>query len=251
MNRGEVPTPLEFDAHAPRTLRIRELPTDERPREKLLARGAAALSDAELLAILVNTGPTGESVTSMCQRILNAFGGNLFGLMRGDLDALLKIRGVGPAKAVTILAAIELGRRIAQLAPEERQQVRNPEDLARIFLPRLLALDHEELWVAVLDTKHQLERLVPVYQGSVNSAQVRTAEIFKEAVRANAPAIALAHNHPSGDPTPSADDIALTANLERAASILDIELLDHLIIGQGRWLSLRRLGLGFAPKGAR
>jgi len=97
----------------------------------------------------------------------------------------------------------------------------------------------------------QLERLVPVYQGSVNSAQVRTAEIFKEAVRANAPAIALAHNHPSGDPTPSADDIALTANLERAASILDIELLDHLIIGQGRWLSLRRLGLGFAPKGAR
>lgn len=251
MTRGELPAAPDFEPLAPRTLRIRELPSDERPREKLQARGASALSDAELLAILVNTGPPGESVTSMCQRIMGEFGGDLYGLMRSDLDALVKIRGVGPAKAVTILAAIELGRRIAQVAPSGRQQVRTPEDLARIFEPRLLALDHEELWVAVLDTKHQLERLVSVYQGSVNSAQVRTAEIFKEAVRANAPAIALAHNHPSGDPTPSADDIALTANLERAAAILDIELLDHLIIGQGRWLSLRRLGLGFAPKGTR
>jgi DNA repair protein RadC len=230
---------------APRGLTIKELPSDERPREKLAAHGPGALATSELLAILLNTGSRGESVTSLCQRIVRESGGGLRGLMKRDLDSLTEIRGVGPAKAITILAAVELGRRIAQLAPDERPQVRNPEDLALIFEPRLMALDHEQLWVAVLDTKHQLERLVPVYQGSVNSAQVRTAEVFKEAVRANAPAIAVAHNHPSGDPTPSADDIALTADLARAASVLDIELIDHLVIGDGRWLSLRRLGLGF------
>ena len=229
-----------------RNLTIKELPSEERPREKLVAHGPAALSNAELLAILVNTGSQGEPVTALCQRILHESGGGLRGLMKRDIDALREIRGVGPAKAVTVLAAVELGRRIAQLTPEERQQVRTPEDLATIFEPRLMALDHEQLWVAVLDTKHRLERLVPVYQGSVNSAQVRTAEIFKEAIRANAPTIALAHNHPSGDPTPSSDDIALTTDLERAAQILDIEVLDHLVIGDGRWLSLRRLGLGFS-----
>jgi DNA repair protein RadC len=228
-----------------RALTIKELPIDERPREKLTALGPASLSNGELLAILINTGSRGESVMALSMRILKESGGGLRGLMKRDLDSLTEIRGVGPAKAVTILAAVELGRRIAQQAPEEREQVRNPEDLARIFEPRLMALDHEQLWVAVLDTKHMLERLAPIYQGSVNSAQVRTAEVFKEAIRANAPAIALAHNHPSGDPTPSSDDIALTADLEQAARILDIELLDHLIIGDGRWLSLRRLGLGF------
>jgi DNA repair protein RadC len=228
-----------------RALTIKELPIYERPREKLTALGPASLSNGELLAILINTGSRGESVTALSMRILKESGGGLRGLMKRDLDSLTEIRGVGPAKAVTILAAVELGRRIAQQAPEEREQVRNPEDLARIFEPRLMALDHEQLWVAVLDTKHMLERLAPIYQGSVNSAQVRTAEVFKEAIRANAPAIALAHNHPSGDPTPSSDDIALTADLEQAARILDIELLDHLIIGDGRWLSLRRLGLGF------
>lgn len=230
-----------------RALTIKELPSDERPREKLAAHGPSALSNAELLAILVNTGSRGESVTALCQRILQESGGGLRGLMKRDLDSLTEIHGVGPAKAITILAAIELGRRIAQLAPEDRPQIRSPEDLAMIFEPRLMALDHEQLWVAVLDTNHRLERTVAVYQGSVNSAQVRTAEVFKEAIRANAPAIAIAHNHPSGDPTPSSDDIALTADLERAARILDIELIDHLVIGDGRWLSLRRLGLGFAP----
>jgi DNA repair protein RadC len=165
--------------------------------------------------------------------------------MRRDLDSLISVRGLGPAKAVRLVAALELGRRVAQLAPEDRPQVRTPEDLATLFAPRLTSLDHEQLWVAVLDTKHQLERMQAIYRGSVNSAQVRVAEIFREAIRANSPAIAIAHNHPSGDPTPSADDIALTADLARAAKLLDIELIDHLIVGDGRWLSLRRLRLGF------
>jgi DNA repair protein RadC len=165
--------------------------------------------------------------------------------MRRDQGSLKQTRGLGTAKAVKLMAALELGRRVAQLQPEDRAQVRTPEDLAQLFAPRLTSLDHEELWVAELDTKHQLERMQAIYRGSVNSAQVRVAEVFREAIRANAPAIAIAHNHPSGDPTPSADDIALTADLARAAKLLDIELIDHLVIGDGRWLSLRRLRLGF------
>lgn len=226
-------------------LSFKELPADERPREKLQLRGAGALSNAELLAIILNTGTQGESVVMLAQRILADGGGGLRGLMRRDLDGLVGVRGLGPAKAITLLATIELGKRIAALAPEERQQVKTPEDLALLFAPGMTALDHEELRVALLDTKHRVERVVTVYQGSVAAAQVRVAEVFKEAVRANAPAIALAHNHPSGDPTPSAADIALTAELAKAAHLLDIDLIDHVIIGDGRWLSLRRMGLGF------
>ena len=226
-------------------LSFKELPADERPREKLQLRGPGALSNAELLAIILNTGSQGESVMALAQRILAEGGGGLRGLMRRDLDGLVGVRGLGPAKAVKLLATIELGKRIAALAPEERQQVKTPEDLAVLFTPALTALDHEELRVALLDTKHRVERVTTVYQGSVNAAQVRVAEVFKEAVRANAPAIAIAHNHPSGDPTPSAADIALTAELAKAAQLLDIDLIDHIIIGDGRWLSLRRLGLGF------
>jgi DNA repair protein RadC len=226
-------------------LSFKELPADERPREKLQLRGPGALSNAELLAIILNTGSQGESVMALAQRILAEGGGGLRGLMRRDLDGLVGVRGLGPAKAIKLLATIELSKRIAALAPEERQQVKTPEDLAVLFTPALTALDHEELRVALLDTKHRVERVTTVYQGSVNAAQVRVAEVFKEAVRANAPAIAIAHNHPSGDPTPSAADVALTAELAKAAQLLDIDLIDHVIIGDGRWLSLRRLGLGF------
>lgn len=228
-----------------RALLIRELPDDERPREKLASRGPEALSNSELLAILLNTGSRGESVTSLAQRLIKEGGGSLQGLMRRDLDGLLEIHGIGQAKAVTVLAAVELGRRIAQLAPAEQTKIGTPEDLAKEMMPRLTGIDHEQLWVLSLDTKHQVVRSTLVYRGSVNAAQVRIAEIFKEAIRANLPAIALAHNHPSGDPTPSANDISLTADLVRAARLLDIELVDHLIIGDGRWTSLRRLRLGF------
>jgi DNA repair protein RadC len=226
-------------------LSLKELPADERPREKLQLRGPGALSNAELLAIILNTGTKGESVMALSQRIIAESGGGLRGLMRRDLDSLMETHGLGPAKGIKMIATIELAKRIAALTPEERPQVRTPEDAAIVFLPRMTALDHEELHVAVLDTKHRIERLVTVYQGSVNAAQVRIAEVFKEAVRANCPAIVVAHNHPSGDPTPSAADISLTSELSRAADLLDIDLIDHLIIGDGRWISLRRLGLGF------
>lgn len=234
----------EAEAGTRAWLGMKELPEEERPREKLRLRGPGALSNAELVAILLNTGTKDEPVTMLAQRII-AESGSLRGLMRRDLDSLLTVHGLGPAKAIKLLASIELGKRIAQITPEERAQIRGPEDLAVLFQPMMVALEHEELRVAVLDTKHRLARVVTVYQGSVNSAQVRVAEVFREAVRANSPAIAIAHNHPSGDPTPSSADVSLTAELARAATLLDIDLIDHLIIGDGRWVSLRRLGLGF------
>lgn len=228
----------------PRTFSLKEIPADERPREKMRLRGPGELTEAELLAILLNTGTKGEPVTSLAQRILLE-GGGLRGLRRMSHHDLMKVHGLGEAKASKVLAALELGRRMSALPPDDRQQITSAEDLASLFVPYLSGLDREELWVAVLDTKHRLLRLVTVYQGSVNAAQVRVAEVFKEAIQNNAPAIAIAHNHPSGDPTPSSADVALTIDLVSAAKLLNIDLIDHLIIGDGRWISCRRAGLGY------
>jgi DNA repair protein RadC len=225
-------------------LMLREMAADERPREKLKLRGSAALSEGELLAIILNTGSVGETVTDLSQRLLAHYGG-LRGIFRLDVAELARIRGLGDAKAVRLKAALELGRRLAVLSPEERPLVGSPEDVANLLGTEMAALEQEELRVVLLDTKHRIVRTETVYRGSVNQAQVRVAEIFRDAVRQQATAIVAVHNHPSGDPTPSAADVALTVEIVAAGQLLDIELLDHLIIGQGRWLSLKRLGLGF------
>ncbi|MFT4037288.1 MAG: DNA repair protein RadC [Thermomicrobiales bacterium] len=227
-------------------LSVREMAPDERPRERLKLRGPASLSDGDLLAIILNTGIVGETVTDLSQRLLAEQGG-LRGLFRMEVSELAGLRGLGDAKAVRLKAALELGRRLAALSPEDRQQVTSPDDVANLLLIEMGALEQEQLRVVLLDTKHRILGTRTVYQGSVNQAQVRIGEVYRDAVRQNATAIVAAHNHPSGDPTPSAADVALTVELVRAGEMLDIDLLDHLIIGQGRWLSLRRLGLGF-PK---
>jgi DNA repair protein RadC len=224
---------------------LREMAPDERPREKLKLRGPAALSDGDLLAIILNTGMVGETVTDLAQRLLAQYGG-LRGLFRLDLIELAGVRGLGDAKAVRLKAALELGRRLAALSPEERPPIGSPDDVANLLQIEMAALEQEQLRVVLLDTKHRILGARTVYQGSVNQAQVRVAEVFRDAVRQNATAIVAVHNHPSGDPTPSAADVALTVELARAGDLLDIDLLDHLIIGQGRWVSLKRLGLGFA-----
>ena len=228
-------------------LMLREMAPDERPREKLKLRGPAALSDGDLLAIILNTGIVGETVTDVAQRLLAQHGG-LRGLFRMETSELAALRGLGDAKAVRLQAALELGRRLAVLSPDDRPKVGSPDDIANLLQIEMSALGQEQLRVVLLDTKHQIVAVRTVYQGSVNQAQVRVAEVYRDAVRQNAPAIVAVHNHPSGDPTPSAADVALTVELVRAGELLDITLLDHLIIGQGRWLSLKRLGLGF-PKG--
>ncbi|MCA9863688.1 MAG: DNA repair protein RadC [Thermomicrobiales bacterium] len=227
-------------------LMLREMAPDERPRERLKLRGPAALSDGDLLAIILNTGIVGETVTDVSQRLLAEHGG-LRGLFRLEVTELAAIRGLGDAKAVRLKAALELGRRLAALSPEDRAQVTSPDDVANLLQIEMAALEQEQLRVVLLDTKHRILGARTVYQGSVNQAQVRVGEVYRDAVRQNATAIVAVHNHPSGDPTPSAADVSLTVELVRAGEMLDIDLLDHLIIGQGRWLSLRRLGLGF-PK---
>ena len=227
-------------------LMLREMAPDERPREKLKLRGTSALSDGELLAIILNTGIRGETVTDVAQRLLAQHGG-LRGLFGMDLAELSRLRGLGDAKSVRLKAALELGRRLAALSPDARPLVGSPEDVANLLQIEMAALEQEQLRVVLLDTKHRIIGTRTVYQGSVNQAQVRIAEVFRDAIRHNATAIVAVHNHPSGDPTPSAADVALTVEVVTAGALLDIELLDHLIIGQGRWISLKRLGLGF-PK---
>jgi DNA repair protein RadC len=229
-------------------LTMKELPFDERPREKLRLRGESSLTNAELLAILLNTGVRGETVVDVAQRLLTEFGG-LVGLVRADLADLQRAHGLGEAKAAKLKATLALAQRIAAAQPEDRPQIRTPEDAYAQLGSEMAALEQEQLRVLLLDTKNRVLRSVTVYQGSVNSAQVRVAEVFKDAVRQNAPSLVLAHNHPSGDPTPSAADIALTLEIHRAGQILGIDVVDHLIVGDGQFRSLRRLGLGFPKTG--
>ncbi|MDQ3043910.1 MAG: DNA repair protein RadC [Chloroflexota bacterium] len=219
---------------------------DERPRERLKSRGAASLSSGELLAIILSSGLKGEPVTQLAQRLLRDHGG-LPGLLRMDVTELCRIHGLGEAKASKVKAALELSSRLVAMGAEQRPRITSPDDAVNLVGIEMAALDQEQLRVVLLDTKHHVIAIRTVYQGSVNQAQVRIAEIFREAIRQNAVALIVVHNHPSGDPTASAADIALTAELRQAGKLLDLELLDHLIIGQGRHISMRRLGLGFAP----
>ncbi|MBX3069889.1 MAG: DNA repair protein RadC [Thermomicrobiales bacterium] len=227
-----------------RALGVKEMPSDDRPRERLLRHGPGSLSTSELLAVLLNTGSVGEPVTTLADRILHEFGG-LRGLMRASVDDLAAVKGVGPAKAAKFAAALELAKRVVALGPDERPRITTPEDIVRLVGPEMGALDQEELRVILLDTRNRLIRTSTIYRGSVSQAQVRVGEVFREAVRVNAASIAVVHNHPSGECTPSAADVALTAELERAGDLLDIDVLDHVIVGAHGHLSLRRARLGF------
>ncbi len=228
-----------------RVFTVKELAPDERPRERLMLRGASSMSNGDLIAILLNTGTPGEPVTALAQRLLIEHGG-LLGLMKLDVVELARVHGVGPAKAAKLKAALEIANRVVALGPEHRPQIVSPDDVVNLIGIEMAALGQEQLRVVLLDTKHRVLAIRTIYQGSVNQAQVRIAELFREAIRHNAVALVAVHNHPSGDPTPSAADVALTTEIARAGDLLDVEVLDHLIIGQGRHASLRRLGLGFA-----
>ncbi len=225
------------------TVRIKEMPRGERPRERLQHYGAQALSTAELLAIVLRTGVDGENVIRLAERLLAEFGG-LPGLARASFAELCRVRGVGPAKVTQLKAALELGRRLQMATPEERPVVHSPADVASLLGSEMALLPQEEFWVLHLDTRNRVVRVQRLYRGSLNQATVRVAEVFRDAIRDNAAAIIVAHNHPSGDPTPSSQDIALTRALVEAGQLLDIPLLDHVIIGWGRWVSLKEQGLG-------
>ena len=224
---------------------IRDMPNSERPRERLRDYGARYLSNAELIAILMRTGIKGENVLSMSGRLLSRFKG-LDGLGRSTFAELCAERGLSEAKTCQLLAALELGRRYISLAPQDRVSINSPQDVVNMLQAEMAAYEQEHLVVLLLNTKNQVVNQAEIYVGNVNSSIVRPAEVFRPAVRDNAPSIVVAHNHPSGDPTPSPEDVSITRDLISAGKLLGIELLDHLVIGSGgRFVSLKERRLAF------
>ncbi|HEY0606390.1 MAG TPA: DNA repair protein RadC [Herpetosiphonaceae bacterium] len=226
-------------------LRIKELPASEQPRERMRDHGPAALSDAELLAILLRTGVTGMNVVELARKLLIEHGGWV-GLQRLSFEEMTKIHGLGEAKAAQVKAALEIGRRLLLAQPEQRPQISSPGDVANLLMVEMSHLEQEHLRVVLLNTKNYVLKIPTIYIGSINSSAVRIGELFKEALKMNAASLIVVHNHPSGDPTPSPEDIAVTRQLIEAGELLDVDVLDHLVIGQGRWVSLREKRLGFS-----
>ncbi|MBA3533118.1 MAG: DNA repair protein RadC [Ardenticatenales bacterium] len=226
---------------------IADMAREERPRERLIHYGASALANRELLAILLRTGVQGCSVLDLSDRLLSEFGG-LRGLSQATVNEISQtVHGLGPAKAAQVLAALELGQRAATLHPDEKPQVKTPADAANLLMGDMAYFNQEHLRVLILDTKNVVQNQWrhSLYKGSLNSSVVRVAEVFREAIRCNAAAIIVAHNHPSGDPTPSPEDIRVTRDIRQAGELLDIQLLDHIVIGAQRWVSMKERGLGF------
>lgn len=223
---------------------IHDLPQGERPRERLEHYGAGALSSSELLAIILRVGTGGENVVRVAERLLARFEG-LPGLAQATVSELCQEKGIGPAKAVQIKAALELGRRLLVTAPHERPQMRSPADAANLLMAEMSLLPQEHLRTVLLDTRNRVLSIPTIYVGSLNTAQVRVGEMFREAIRANCAAMIVVHNHPSGDPSPSPEDIQVTRMIVEAGALLHIDVLDHLIIGRQRFVSLKERGLGF------
>ncbi|MGL5269034.1 MAG: RadC family protein [Selenomonadaceae bacterium] len=223
---------------------VRDLPQAERPREKLLSEGSRALTNAELLAILLRTGTKEESVLHLAERILSRFKEQgIASLVNVSSLELSEIKGIGPAKALTILAAIEFGRRIGTKAAEQRQTIQGPEDVAAYAMPRLRYQTKEYFLVLLLNMKNQVLSLQTISVGSLSASIVHPREVFQAALRQSAAAVILIHNHPSGDPSPSQEDIAITDRLVQAGKLMDIPVLDHVVIGDNKYISLKEKGM--------
>ena len=240
----ETPVPISA-APVYYTPTIQELPETLRPRERMSHAGAGALSTAELLALILRVGGRGENAIRMAERLLTHFGG-LPGLAQAGFDELCLLHNIGPAKAAEIHAVVELSKRLTATASLERPLMRTPADVANLLMLEMGLLEQEQLRIVLLDTKNRVTRINTLYIGSLNTAVVRVGEVFREPIRANSASIVLVHNHPSGDPTPSPEDVQLTNMIAEAGHLLDIELLDHLIIGRNRFTSLKERGLGFS-----
>jgi DNA repair protein RadC len=225
--------------------RIQDFDSCDRPRERLAESGAGVLNNAELLAILLRTGLPGENAVQMGHRLLKQFGG-LGGLYRVSFDELCNQKGINVAKASQIKAAIELGRRLPKEETDEKPVIKSPADAAILIQYDMIGLPQENLWVFLLDTRNRVLKIEKLYQGSLNSSSVRIGELFKAALTNSAASIILAHNHPSGDPTPSPEDVALTRAAQQAGRLLDVEVLDHIVIGHNKFVSLKDRGLGFS-----
>ncbi len=224
------------------TVSIREMPHDERPRERLMKYGAAALSTTELLAIQLRMGTKERSAVGLAELLLAQFGG-LRGVANAGRENLGRVKGIGDVKGVEIEAAVELGKRLAALSDEPKVTIRSPADIANLLMPELRDLKKECLKSILLDTKNQVLKTMTVSVGILNSSLVHPREVYQDAIKASACSIIVAHNHPSGDPTPSPEDRSITRRLYECGELLGIELLDHVIIGDNRYTSLKESGV--------
>lgn len=221
---------------------IKEWREDDRPREKLMKHGASTLSDAELLAILIGGGVPGYSAIDMARDLLELHE-NLEGIVSSDYTSYKQIKGMGDAKAVTLAAAFELGKRCTAVPFDEKFSVTSPEDLARFYIPRFFGEKTEKFRVLLLNASNKIIREVIISEGSLTASIVHPREVFKIAVSASAASIILMHNHPSGNPRPSREDIELTKQIVEAGEIMDIKVLDHMIIAGSNFTSFVKEGL--------
>jgi DNA repair protein RadC len=217
---------------------IRDLPEEERPRERLAKYGPEAVSTAELLAILLRTGSARESALGLAERLLSRFG-SLRAIANATVEELGEIKGVGLAKSAQLKAAFELGKRLAASGDEARPAIRSPQDAAQLVMEDLRYRDREHFQTILLDTRNRVIKVRTVAVGALNANRVEPREIFKEAITHSAASVILVHNHPSGDPAPSSDDGLLTKRLVEAGQLVGIHVLDHLVIGNGRFVSLK------------
>lgn len=236
-------TQLAFPSVVPSqtSITLNDLPISERPVHRIGEVGAHACNTAELLAVLIggkDSLTTAHQLLAKCDSIID-----IHKLADTDLAA---ISGIGPTTVARLKAAIELGQRLACTMPNERPTISSPADAAHLLMPEMSTFDQEHLRVILLDTRNRVLAIVELYKGSLNSATIRVGEVFKDAVRRNAAGIIVVHNHPSGDPAPSPDDVAVTRMLVEAGKLLDVQVCDHLVIGAGRFVSLKERGLGFS-----
>jgi len=234
-------TYLTIEPQPERRLKVRDLPTRERPVNRLREVGPKAISTTEILACLLQTG----DALTQAQELLVRFDG-LVGLARASEAEIVQVEGIGPAQAARIKAALEFGHRLTIYVAKDRSQIRSPADAAQLLIAEMSLLEQEHLRLILLDTKNYVLSTPMVYKGSLNTSLVRVGELFRYALKENCAALIVVHNHPSGDPTPSPEDVAVTHKIIKGGQMLDIEVLDHLIIGQGRFVSLKERGLGFS-----
>jgi DNA repair protein RadC len=218
--------------------RITDINQEERPRERLKKNGATGLSAPELLAIIIGSGIPGENAIQIGQRLLIKYK-SFSGIYRAGVDGLCNEHGIGPAKAAQIMAAMEIARRMINESDEQKPAILSPDDAAALLRFEMSLLEQEELRIMLLDTRYRLIEIVALYKGSLNASAVRIGEIFKSAIRKNAAALIVVHNHPSGDTTASPEDIAMTHEMVKAGELLNVEVVDHLIIGGNHFLSMK------------
>ena len=220
--------------------RVCDLPTEERPLYRLHHHGSEALATSELLALVLGT----HDAPGLAQELLDRFG-SLHQLAQARKEQLMQLRGIGAAQAARLVAVLALSRRLQAPPADERPRVTSPADGANLLLPRLSHLTQEELHVILLDTRNRVLGVRVIYKGSLNTSVVRVGELFRPAIESQAAALIVSHNHPSGDPSPSPEDVAVTREIVKAGRLLSIDVLDHLVIGRGSYTSLKERGLGF------